>query len=398
MRSSMKTLELVKRLVENSSMNESELEWTICFIGEDQSKKLAELTHELRGEFSKTGDGKEISSGFSYWGISPTIAWNNACNDRFYFVMKESIESFRTRWDQIYSKNIREQKYNYVSLGVGAGKKDESILNTLFHSNPDLIYFPIDMSSEMLSLGVQQVIQGTKLKGNRVFPIQIDFSTKRNINKLRELFDRFWLLNDHPIIFSLLGNTLANFKEDTELLRTISQLMRPNDRFILEVATTEYLNQEAAKKAAKEYRNSKSFREFVTSALLQNTDLHIDLESVSFEGYIEVDRAIGIKILYRNLTGSKIDVMLPDRSVINFEDQDTILLLLTRKYTLNGINKIISDNNLRILDRLHTTLESGFKYGSSMDLILVAPDSSRIKNSYFPADGIWSTRDSVNRK
>ncbi len=394
----MKTLELVKRLVENSSMNESELEWTICFIGEDQSKKLAELTHELRGEFSKTGDGKEISSGFSYWGISPTIAWNNACNDRFYFVMKESIESFRTRWDQIYSKNIREQKYNYVSLGVGAGKKDESILNTLFHSNPDLIYFPIDMSSEMLSLGVQQVIQGTKLKGNRVFPIQIDFSTKRNINKLRELFDRFWLLNDHPIIFSLLGNTLANFKEDTELLRTISQLMRPNDRFILEVATTEYLNQEAAKKAAKEYRNSKSFREFVTSALLQNTDLHIDLESVSFEGYIEVDRAIGIKILYRNLTGSKIDVMLPDRSVINFEDQDTILLLLTRKYTLNGINKIISDNNLRILDRLHTTLESGFKYGSSMDLILVAPDSSRIKNSYFPADGIWSTRDSVNRK
>ncbi|OYD93883.1 hypothetical protein CDG76_18110 [Nostoc sp. 'Peltigera membranacea cyanobiont' 210A] len=88
----MGSLNFVK-LLENS-INEPGLEWTLCFIGEDKSSKLAELTQELRGKFSTTGDGKEIVSGFSYWGIGPTIAWDRACNDRFYLVMKESIESF----------------------------------------------------------------------------------------------------------------------------------------------------------------------------------------------------------------------------------------------------------------------------------------------------------------
>ncbi|MBE9104167.1 hypothetical protein IQ229_04195, partial [Nostoc cf. edaphicum LEGE 07299] len=100
----MGSLNFVK-LLENS-INEPGLGWTLCFIGEDQSSKLAELTQELRGEFSATGDGKEILSGFSYWGIGPTIAWDHACNDRFYLVMKESIESFRYRWHQINTNNI----------------------------------------------------------------------------------------------------------------------------------------------------------------------------------------------------------------------------------------------------------------------------------------------------
>lgn len=387
----METLNVLERL--ENSINEPGLGWTLHLMGEDQSKKLAELTQELRGEFSKIGHGKEILSGFSYWGIGSTIAWKKACNDTFYLVMKESIDSFRTRWNKMHFNSIREQKYHYVSLGVGTGEKDQSILSSLLNSNPDLIYCPVDMSSEMLRLGVQQAIQGTKLKANHVLPIQIDFSIERNVNKLRELFDR--ALNDHPIIFSLLGNTLANFQQDTELLQTISQLMRPDDRFIIEVATTEDLNEEAAQKAAKEYENAKPFREFVTSALFQNTDLRIDLKSVSFEGYIETDRAIGIKILYRNLTGNKIDVMLPDRSVINFEDQDTIRLLLTRKYTSTGINRIISDSNLMLIDSLHTTLESRFKHGSSMGLILVAPDSSRIKDIP-PAGDIWSKRYNIS--
>ncbi|KAF3888790.1 MULTISPECIES: L-histidine N(alpha)-methyltransferase [Nostocales] len=388
LRLNMESLNFMK-LLENS-INEPGLGWTLCFIGEDQSKKLAELTQELRGEFSETGDGKEILSGFSYWGIGPTIAWNNACHDRFYLVMKESIESFRYRWSQLYANRIGDRKYHYVSLGVGTGEKDKSILSLLLNSNPDLIYFPVDMSSEMLRLGVQQAIQETKLKGNHVFPIQIDFSIERNVSELRKLFDD--ILKDTPIIFSLLGNTLANFQRDTELLQTLSQIMRPDDRFLIEVATTEELNEEAAQKATKEYESAKSFREFVTSALLQNTDLHIDLNSVSFDGYIEADRAILIKILYRNLTGNKIDVMLPDRSVINFEARDTIRLLLTRKYTSTGINKCISDSNFIVVDSLHTPLEPRLKNGFGMALMLLSPDSSRINNSSPIASDIWSKR------
>ncbi|MEH2233582.1 MAG: L-histidine N(alpha)-methyltransferase [Nostoc sp.] len=384
----MGSLNFVK-LLENS-INEPGLGWTLCFIGEDQSSKLAELTQELRGEFSATGDGKEILSGFSYWGIGPTIAWDRACNDRFYLVMKESIESFRYRWNKINTNNIKDRQYHYVSLGVGTGEKDQHILSLLVNANPDLLYFPVDMSSEMLRLGVQQATRGSQLQGSHVLPIQVDFSIERNVDELRKLLDR--VINNSPVIFSLLGNTLANFQQDTELLRTLSKLMRPEDRLLLEVATTEELSEEAAQNAAKEYAKTRSFKEFVTSALLQNTDLHIDLNSVFFDGAVETDRGILIKILYRNITGNKIEVMLPDRSGINFEDQDTIRLYLTRKYTSNGIDRIISDSNLVLVDRLHTVLEPRLKNGFGMDLILLASDSSGIKNNSSVANDIWSKR------
>ncbi|WP_341528580.1 L-histidine N(alpha)-methyltransferase [Nostoc sp. UHCC 0302] len=384
----MEPLNFVK-LLENS-INEPGLGWTLCFIGEDQSNKLAELTQELRGEFSTTGDGKEILSGFSYWGIGPTIAWDHACNDRFYLVMKESIESFRSRWQQINLKNIKDQKYHYVSLGVGTGEKDQHILSLLLKSNPDLLYFPVDMSSEMLRLGVQQATRGSQLKGTHLLPIQIDFSIDRNVRELRKLLDK--VVNDSPVLFSLLGNTLANFQQDTELLQTLSQLLRPEDKLLLEVATTEDLSEEAAQKAAKEYAKTRSFREFVTSALLQNTDLHIDLNSVFFEGFVEADRAIVIKIFYHNLTGNTIEVTLPDRSVMNFADQDTIRLLLSRKYTSTGIQQSISDSKLVLVDSLNTLLEPRLKNGFGMDLILVAPDSSGINNNFPVVRDIWSKR------
>ncbi|MDZ7953105.1 L-histidine N(alpha)-methyltransferase [Nostoc sp. DedQUE09] len=384
----MGSLNFVK-LLENS-INEPGLGWTLCFIGEDQSSKLAELTQELRGEFSATGDGKEILSGFSYWGIGPTIAWDHACNDRFYLVMKESIESFKYRWHQINTNNIKDQKYHYVSLGVGTGEKDQHILSLLINTNPDLLYFPVDMSSEMLRLGVQQATRGSQLQGSHVLPIQVDFSIERNVDELRKLLDR--VINNSPVLFSLLGNTLANFQQDTDLLQTLSKLMRREDRLLLEVATTEELSEEAAQNAAKEYAKTRSFKEFVTSALLQNTDLHIDLNSVFFDGAVETDRGILIKILYRNLSGNKIEVMLPDRSVINFEDQDTIRLYLTRKYTSNGIDQIISNSNLVLVDKLHTVLEPRLKNGFGMDLILLASDSSGIKNNSSVANDIWSKR------
>jgi hypothetical protein len=40
-------------------------------VGEDQSRKLADLTNDLKRPYSTTGEGKQIQSGYSYWGIEP---------------------------------------------------------------------------------------------------------------------------------------------------------------------------------------------------------------------------------------------------------------------------------------------------------------------------------------
>ena len=53
-------------------------------------------------------------SGFAYWSVGSAIAWDHACKDNFYFVMKESIKFFNSQWQQIHANNIKDKKYHYV--------------------------------------------------------------------------------------------------------------------------------------------------------------------------------------------------------------------------------------------------------------------------------------------
>jgi transcriptional regulator with XRE-family HTH domain/uncharacterized SAM-dependent methyltransferase len=349
------------------AINNAELGWTLNIIGEDQSTKLATLTQELRGDVSYTGDGKQISSGFSYWGISPAIFWTEACRDRLYRVMREGIETFRERWVPLLPL-LGSQKYHYVSLGVGTGDKDRNVLNTLHQMHPHLYYFPMDMSPEMLRIGVQESTKGPSLERRKVLPIQLDFSIKRNIEKCRSFL--YNIVEEEPLLFSLLGNTLANFEEDVQLLKTLTAFLRPQDRLLLEVAYTDVLNEEAAKKAANEYAESRRFQEFVISALSQNTDLHVRSEDVLFWGTIEQERAIQIKAVYQNKTDEIVHILLPDHSSMPFPSEDTIRLFLSRKYTSSGINAFLMECHLSLLSTQKTSFENDATRG--IELLLLA--------------------------
>src|SRR5262249_55816300 len=88
-------------------------------------------------------------------------------------------------------------------------------------------------------------------------PPRLGFSAPENVAELRRLLHG--MFGDEAILFSLLGNTLANFKNDTELLRMFAgQLLRPQDRFLLEVATTQRLSDILAQEAAEEYERSRT--------------------------------------------------------------------------------------------------------------------------------------------
>lgn len=361
--------------------NKRELKWSLCFTGEDESRKLVELIDKLKIDFSPTGDGKEVPSGFSYWGIVSTRAWKITCSDQLYPVMRDGINSFNERLREIYDEKFTKQKYHYVSLGVGTGDKDNEILKRLYSSNNNIRYFPVDMSSTMLRLGVQSATKDIPLKGSHVLPIQIDFSIENNVIELRKLLDR--IDNDDPILFSLLGNTLANFPDDIELLQTISKLMRTGDKLLLEVATTEKLNQEAAAAAAREYANVSSFKEFVTSTLLQHTNMNIDFANLSFEPSIEpcnfedsiepCNKALFIKVLYHNSSQETISIMLPDWETVEFKHGDTIRLLTTRKYSAKGLDKIISESKLKKINNSRRLLGGrNNRYGFGIDLILLS--------------------------
>lgn len=366
-----------------SAIDDTEFAWSLCLIGEDQSSKLAVLTGDLAAPRNKL-----ITSGFAYWGIGPTIAWDAACRDPFYPVMKQSIESFQRRFRTVWPKAKRDNLH-YVSLGVGTGGKDKHIVETLRATHPDLFYVPVDMSSEMLRLGTKESTAGTRLSRQQIVPVQLDFSIPQNLVELRRLLDK--IVGDEPILFSLLGNTLANFTDDAGLLSSLAGLLRPQDTFLLEVATTNAITEDLAAAAAAEYARSRAYREFVTSALLHYTDMTINMDHVQFRGGAEDDHALMVKVLYQNLTGMDMQLMLPDRSRVAFPDRDTIQLYLTRKYARRSLDQMLTSCALTKLAAARSDFTAQrSSAGFGMDLLLVAANQDARPQPKSMAEAVWS--------
>jgi uncharacterized SAM-dependent methyltransferase len=369
------------------ALADDDFAWSLLLVGEDQTDKLATLTGDLRGPVSATGDGKQITSGFSYWGIGPTIAWANATNDPFYLVMKAGTESFLRHWRKM-KPHVAAGGFHFVSLGIGTGVKDRTILEDMRRNYPDMFYIPVDMSSEMLRLGTLEPMRGARFPISQVLPVQLDFSIADNIDELGQMLAR--LVGDDPILYTLTGNTLANFESDEEVLGVITRVLRPQDRLLLEVASTTQLDQETAAAAADEYHQTRAFAEFVTSALRYNTDLKIDNERVKFLGEVEDEDAILVKILWQNDTGAEVRMGLPDHTEVVLPVGDTIRLYTTRKYSTTRLKKITNACDLTPVE----AVQSQFRYTRrpnpfGLDLLLLAPGTAREAIGSL-ADDIWA--------
>lgn len=102
------------------------------------------------------------------------------------------------------------------------------------------------------------------------------------------------------MLFSLSGNTLANFDDDAGLLTQLTtELLRPQDRLLLEVATTPDLSDDMASQATEEYETSEGFGEFVTSSLRRQTNLAVDKDNLQYDASIEDDPTVASQICVR---------------------------------------------------------------------------------------------------
>jgi uncharacterized SAM-dependent methyltransferase len=368
------------------ALADDDFAWSLLLVGEDQTDKLATLTGDLRGPFSDSGDGKQVTSGFSYWGIGPTIAWAHACSDPFYLVMKNGTDAFGKHWRTI-RPHVEGAGFHFVSLGIGTGLKDRIILDDLRRAKEDLFYIPVDMSSEMLRMGVQELTRSTRLPMSQVLPVQIDFSLADNVDELRQMMTR--LVGDDAILYTLTGNTLANFERDAEQLSILAPVLRDQDRLLLEVATTTELDQTAADAAADEYHQTRAFTEFVTSALRYNTDLKIDTSRVKFRGFVE-DDALLVKIMFQNDTTAPIVMGLPDHTEVTLPVDDTIRLYTTRKYSAARLDKLVADSELELVESAHSQFRHTRKPSPfGLDLLLLAQKGVRGPRRTV-ADEMWA--------
>jgi uncharacterized SAM-dependent methyltransferase len=257
--------------------------------------------------------------------------------------MYDSMEAFARLWDACHGV-LAGTKYHYVSLGVGTGDKDRHVIDRLADDQPDLFYVPTDISGHLLHLGAAETLR--RMPG-RALPIEMDFEDPSAIEALRALLDD--LLGEDPILFSLLGSSLANIDDEVGFLKRLTKLLRPQDRLAMELAITYQLDDEAARAAAAERAGSRLYNEFVTAALGMHTDLTIDTNWLRFDGFVEDGRAVRVEGNYVNCSGQTLTLMLPNRETIPYRSGESIQVLLGRKYSPEGLRRMFSSCHLNEL-------------------------------------------------
>lgn len=350
-------------------------QWMLSLVGGDPRDQLAGIIQGLRGT-PPDGAGKKIENRFTYSGLGPTIAWFMACRDPLYPVMYEGIESFRRQWQSLRA-NLAEGGYHYVDLGIGTGHKSLVIVSDLRRANPRMLYAPVDLSAEMLRLGLAEV--GRTLPHSQILPVQLDFSHGHHLARLCTLVQQ--MVGDDPVLYGLLGNTAANFDDDTgHLSNLVNTVLRPQDRLLLEVATTQRLDRATADLALREYSISRAFQEYLTAALWQYTDLTIDMDSLRCVCEPEGTRALRIEANYDNRTGETIRIMLPSRDTVPFAPGQSIRICLSRKYSPTGLPKLLSDCGLVSLGQ---QIDNAYQYGTgfALETMVLARDEAAPRSS-----------------
>ncbi|MCF2528675.1 hypothetical protein [Yinghuangia soli] len=291
---------------------------TVHLVLEDQNSKLAQMTADLRRPFSTDGRGKHIAAGLFNWGVGPSTAWERACSDPFYLVMRQSTQAFPRSWREL-QPHLAPAAYSYVSLNCGDGVKDLDVLRGLGElagrnssrsgsavggsavggspvggnatagagaSSGSSVYIPVDASSELVRLAANRAAKSPVTNGVFVLGCQADTEVRDQLAKIRAVVDK---LQDGAVLFSLFGNTIGNYERDLALLKMVGEVLLTgdDDRLIAEFATTEDVSQAAVEAAKDEYVRVRAFREYVTSPLIHYTDLHVDYRNLEFAGEVE---------------------------------------------------------------------------------------------------------------
>jgi hypothetical protein len=101
-----------------------------------------------------------------------------------------------------------------------------------------------------------------------------------------------------------------------------------------------------------------------------------------------------VKALYQNRTGRDIRMTVPDRSQVLFQDQDTILLQVTRKYLRRTLPAFLGELSTDLVHSTHEEFKADNPAGGfGMDMLLLrhSPDRGiEGRQAADPAELLWS--------
>jgi L-histidine Nalpha-methyltransferase len=310
----------------------------ICIWELRTADRIGDIMDGIRGADNQP---RHIKEGYQYVGGFPAHLWKLATADDRYRLLSHGIKTFSQRWRKL-RQNITTPLH-YVSIGPGTGEKDRAVLTYLQELAGDdkLIYVPIDISPELLKTGIIEATQEVDVEKLVVIPILADITSDFALTDLRTVLADIG--KDEGMLISVLGNTLANFRDDKATLdRLASLLLGPRDKLLVEVATTTNVTEEAAKRVKTEYEGSPSFRRFVMATLSDFTNCTLDgggggvhYDSIARDGVIQLTAN------YTNPRATR--VVFRDGEDFALKANEQIELLITRKYSDEALDRLLSD-------------------------------------------------------
>lgn len=348
--------ELVSSTQKLSRLNDSR-NWVLTYVGENQLKKLGDLVDDLTDPRER-----RIQSGYSYWGVGPVQMWNQACNDHTYH-MRDNL----LRFPEIARKLahlVDKERYNFVSLGVGDGSKDRSIISDFFNRNgssqtrDDFVYIPVDMSLDMLRVAIENIQSTNQLPLDRRIAIQRDIEIRDGMVEIAWIAKQ--LGAQRPILYGFIGNTIANFENPQHVMSNIVGVMETDDLLLFEAqivdetALSAELLERTTERIRREYL-SDSFRRFAESALRQNTDLTIDptenncyVVHVSKQDW-EHGPVLQIDCFFENNSERPVYMTLVNGQSVRLDLKERIRLYRSRKFPQRTLQNFVKANSLDIL-------------------------------------------------
>jgi L-histidine Nalpha-methyltransferase len=281
---------------------------------------------------------KRMKDGYQYVGPFPSHRWRVATTDEHYKTLSYGISQFPRAWPPI--RKALDQPYHYVSIGPGTGEKDRIVLRHLqsMASDSTLVYIPIDISGDLLRMGLDKVLQDVDDDRVEILPVELDITDPEAIQALKIVLHE--LVGDSPVLYSLLGNTLANFSRDRHMLGQIASLLAsPADLLFIELATAQEATTTSARAAAKEYEGSKTFRDFAMAALHEYTDIPPNFGVVTPTAEVVDDDHV-LRITTHLRANKTLHVNVKDGDQFRLEKDEQIELYISRKYTQSALGQL----------------------------------------------------------
>lgn len=293
---------------------------------------------------------REVSVGLSTRPRSiPPKYFYDAAGSRLFDAICELPEYYLTRSErgllEQYADRIvgRSGARSLVELGSGMARKTGPLAQALCERYPQPVYVPFDIAPEAIDASARSLLGAyPKL---RVSGVVGDFA--RDLGRLAAHTSAL----EGPRLFAFLGSTIGNFDDRAApaLLRSVSQMMNDDDRFLLGM---DLVKDPRVLHAA--YNDAQG----VTAAFNKNVlrvlarELDGDVDERSYEHLAFYDEAL--QRIEMHLVSMRAQTMTLRAADVRVElaTGERIMTEISRKFTLATAEQMLSRGDMRLVDWL----------------------------------------------